>query len=286
MNTRLALPTGLLFAISVASLRADESKLPTNVIPPTTAYARASIDGKTHLVIVKLVEPELVTSTEKPKAAALRAKGWREVKVDLLDPAVQVHDVTGKRVAPDRVVKLLEKETPVLVSESGAVDHFHLLTTKESTLIFSVPSNSLSPPPQGPAAHKEKLEPSVIEQTLLELANAERGKVDAPPLTANLLLIKAARQHSANMARQGVLNHTLDEKGVAERLKEVGYSWSRYGENIARGQPTPAETISFWMKSSGHRENLLSNNFTQIGVAMAAGPDGQPYWTMVLATPN
>ena len=43
-----------------------------------------------------------------------------------------------------------------------------------------MPSEILSPLPQGAAAPEEKLKPSVIERSLLELANAERKKVDVP----------------------------------------------------------------------------------------------------------
>jgi uncharacterized protein YkwD len=116
------------------------------------------------------------------------------------------------------------------------------------------------------------------------LANGERKKTQLAPLIANSLLTKAARSHSANMAKQGRLEHTLDEKSVGSRLDGVGYVWNRCGENIALGPNTPAEAISAWMSSPGHRDNLLSKDFHHIGVASATAGDGQQYWTMVFAS--
>jgi uncharacterized protein YkwD len=143
----------------------------------------------------------------------------------------------------------------------------------------------VAPSPSPPATPRGGFETSATEQEILDLANAERKKAGAPALIPSPLLIQAARWHSANMAKQDNLDHTLDGKGVAERLNDVGYTWSRCGENIALGQRTPVEAIVSWMSSPGHRNNLLGTDYTQIGVAVAATKDGQKYWTMVLARP-
>jgi uncharacterized protein YkwD len=49
-------------------------------------------------------------------------------------------------------------------------------------------------------------------------------------------------------------------------MKSFGISYSSAGENIAKGQRTPQEVMNAWMNSSGHRANILSSSFTQIGV--------------------
>lgn len=141
-------------------------------------------------------------------------------------------------------------------------------------------------PAAAPFAPGGAFEVTPEEKELCALANAERQKAGVAPLAMSALLFKAARQHSANMARQEMLSHTLDEKGPTERLKDVGYEWSQYGENVALAQRTPADAILSWMNSPQHKENLLSKDSTQIGVAVAAAADGKKYWTMVLATPK
>lgn len=124
------------------------------------------------------------------------------------------------------------------------------------------------------------------EKKLIKLVNAERKKVDLPPLKANEKLMKAARGHSANMAAKGQLDHTLDEKGPGERLKDVRYASTGWGENIAAGQRTPAEAMESWMNSEGHRANLLGKDYREIGVALAKADDGTIYWTQVFAIPG
>ena len=61
-----------------------------------------------------------------------------------------------------------------------------------------------------------------------------------------------------------------------ERIKAEGYPnvapcgcarQTYYGENIARGQKTPEEVMQDWMNSQGHKDNILSKNFKEIGVA-------------------
>jgi uncharacterized protein YkwD len=237
--------------------------------------------------------------------------GWREVKLDPSERGVMVTTAAGKLIPRFDLPKLLKEETPVLVSAGRAADPFYLLTVKDNTLVIIAPESVVSPsvpavprvpnapapnapmvmPPRAPADAPMAGAPGVFEITpmekeLCELANAERKKAGLPALATSALLFKAARQHSANMAKQGVLSHTLDEKDVADRLKAVGYEWSQFGENIALGAKTPADAILTWMNSPPHKENLLTKESTQFGVAVAATADGQQYWTMVFGAPK
>jgi uncharacterized protein YkwD len=123
------------------------------------------------------------------------------------------------------------------------------------------------------------------EQGVLDLTNAERKKAGLPALRPNEKLFQAARAHSANMARQEVLAHTLDEQGPGDRIRKAGYRASTWGENCAAGQRTPEEAISSWMNSEGHRQNLLGQQFTEIGLGVAGSGSGMRYWTQVFATP-
>jgi uncharacterized protein YkwD len=59
-----------------------------------------------------------------------------------------------------------------------------------------------------------------------------------------------------------------------------GFAWRTVGENIARGQPTPAALVDAWMNSPGHCQNLLNPAFTQLGV----GRYGQ-LWTQDFGAP-
>src|SRR5947209_4274249 len=97
---------------------------------------------------------------------------------------------------------------------------------------------------------KPKLEMSKEEKEFVELTNKERAKAELPPLEPNALLFKAARAHSANMAKNGELEHKLDGKDIGDRAEGVGYDWSAIGENIATNEEdSPAGVVKLWMGS-------------------------------------
>src|SRR5436190_24218538 len=74
------------------------------------------------------------------------------------------------------------------------------------------------------------------EKRILELTNAIRRENRLPPLRVNATLVKCARAHSDNMAKQNTLAHTLDDKSPFDRLRDAGYRFRVAGENIATGR--------------------------------------------------
>jgi len=127
------------------------------------------------------------------------------------------------------------------------------------------------------------------ERQLLELVNKERAKADLPPLRPHPLLFKAARAHSANMAKQRKMDHILDGKRPAQRVEEVGYNWSKVAENLitADQSDVPLETIvKSWMDSKPHRENILLKDVTETGLGIATNAKGEIYCTQIFARPR
>lgn len=132
---------------------------------------------------------------------------------------------------------------------------------------------------------KPELKLSADEQKVLDLTNAERKKADLPPLMVNAKLFAAARAHSTNMAAKEVLAHELDGKNFDARVRDQGYRLGYGGENCAMGQESPAEAVSSWMSSEGHKANILGKNYKEIGIGIAKDAKGQRYWTQVFAAP-
>jgi uncharacterized protein YkwD len=135
---------------------------------------------------------------------------------------------------------------------------------------------------------ESKIKLSPKEKELLDLTNKARKEAKLPPLRPNETLIKVARAHSANMAKQEKLNHDLDCKTPFMRIKEAGYRYSYAGENIAAGTRNvpPAAVFDGWMKSKAHRENILGANFTEIGIGLAVSAKGEIYYTQVFGKPR
>ncbi len=64
-------------------------------------------------------------------------------------------------------------------------------------------------------------------------------------------------------------------------MESFGIKYTAAGENIAMGQRTASEVMNAWMNSPGHRNNILSPSFSEIGVGLAKGPNGRLYWTQM-----
>ena len=117
----------------------------------------------------------------------------------------------------------------------------------------------------------------VYEREVARLVNAERAKYGLPALTYSSALAAGAKEKSADMAKNGYFSHTSPTYGSPfDRMKSRGISYRAAGENIAMGYRTPEAVVQAWMDSPGHRANILSGKFTEIGVGYVA--EGN-YWT-------
>ena len=80
-----------------------------------------------------------------------------------------------------------------------------------------------------------------------------------------------------------------DGKEFSTALDEQGIRWRSCGENIAAGQKTPQQVVTAWMNSPGHRANILSENFTYLGVGFYYDYNGangtyRYYWAQNFCT--
>src|SRR5262245_11123701 len=113
-----------------------------------------------------------------------------------------------------------------------------------------------------------------FEASLVKQINTLRGVRGLRPLVLSAKLDAAATQHSREMGEYGYFEHeSLDQSPFWKRIQRwyghAGWrSWS-VGENIFYASPelTPSQAIAGWMQSGGHRANLLSGSWREIGVA-------------------
>lgn len=138
----------------------------------------------------------------------------------------------------------------------------------------TTPAAKDGPPPAGLPGTAD----AGLEATVMDLTNAERTKAGCKPLHPDARLATAAREHSADMAANGYFDHTSrDGHSPWKRMEDAGYP-NPGAENIAKGYATAAAVVDGWMKSPGHRANILNCDLRAIGVGMATGPVG-PVWT-------
>lgn len=118
------------------------------------------------------------------------------------------------------------------------------------------------------------------ENEVVRLVNIQRAKAGLPALKMNWQLSRVARYKSADMASKGYFSHNSPTYGTPFQMMEnFGLSFTAAGENIAYGQRTPAEVMDAWMNSPGHRSNIMSGSFSEIGVGLAKNKNGVCYWT-------
>jgi uncharacterized protein YkwD len=130
---------------------------------------------------------------------------------------------------------------------------------------------------------------STYDSELLALTNAERSKAGLPSLRLSTKLGQAGQNHAVDMVQKNFFSHTGSNGSQPwDRAKAVGYSYSSIGENIAAGNKTPAETINQWMRSPGHRSNILSRKYTEIGFGYTSNPSYQyeSVWVQVFGNPR
>jgi uncharacterized protein YkwD len=170
---------------------------------------------------------------------------------------------------------------PPLPPTSGSPDTGQPAAAVDTT---PTPTPARTTPAAKPPPEPTGLTPAEAE--VFMLVNAERAKVGCAPLTVDSRLVTAARRHSADMAARDYFDHTTpDGVNFATRITEAGYRWSMAGENIAKGQQTPASVMRAWMNSPGHRANILNCKYRNIGVGLAYSPRHDPVWTQDFATP-
>ena len=129
---------------------------------------------------------------------------------------------------------------------------------------------------------------SDVATKVFQLTNSERGNRGRARLRTNARLMQAAQLHAEQMARAGQTAHVLPNAAyprAEDRLAAAGYRWQSYGENLALGQPSPAAAVRDWMHSRGHRRNIVSPGFTELGVGYAIDGAGRPYYVQLFASP-
>lgn len=119
---------------------------------------------------------------------------------------------------------------------------------------------------------------------VLELTNDQRAGAGLPPLGQSPALAEAAQDYTRVLAGGACFGHTCGPlPDLADRLGRVGYAdWRAIGENVAAGYATPESVVDGWMASPGHRANILSAAYAEMGVgyvADASSPYGT-YWTV------
>jgi len=117
---------------------------------------------------------------------------------------------------------------------------------------------------------------------VVKYTNEYRAKNGRKAVTMDNTLALVASYRSVEMAQKDVLSHTRpDGSKFYDLAKKYGVSYTFIGENIGAYQMNAKEVVDAWYNSAGHRANMLSANYTKIGVGVGVTSDGYYYWTQI-----
>lgn len=148
------------------------------------------------------------------------------------------------------------------------------------------PGTAQAPAPKpSPAPQQEKEQApsgtalSAFEMRVVELTNEQRRKNGLQNLQPDTALSNVAQEKSNDMQAKNYFSHTSPTYGSPfDMMRDFGVTYRSAGENIAMGQRSAEEVVNAWMNSEGHRKNILSPNFTHIGVGHTGTGN---YWTQM-----
>lgn len=114
------------------------------------------------------------------------------------------------------------------------------------------------------------------------IVNQERSAKGLKALSYNSALGAVAQQKAEDMAKNNYFSHTSPTYGSAfDMLAKAKISYRSAGENIAKGQTSASAVMKAWMNSSGHKANILSSSYSEIGVGCAVSSNGTKYWVQI-----
>jgi uncharacterized protein YkwD len=128
-----------------------------------------------------------------------------------------------------------------------------------------------------PAMAADSFTNEITVENVVTLMNDYRAARGVAPLRADAQLMTAANDRMRHMEDESYWNHDSPD-GVTPFvwLKVRDYDYQYAGENLATGFETARLLVESWMESPGHRDNILSTDFEDCGIAIIDGTTTGP----------
>jgi uncharacterized protein YkwD len=127
-----------------------------------------------------------------------------------------------------------------------------------------------------------------LTDRLIDVVNQARVSQGLKPLRKSAALTKLAEEYAARMIERKFFSHLDPDTGYGpgQRALQNGYLFLSVGENLAAGQTAPEAVLDDWMASTeGHRENILSVQWKDVGAAVRTGGEYGTYWVLEFGNP-
>lgn len=112
----------------------------------------------------------------------------------------------------------------------------------------------------------------ISKTDVVDLTNQKRLQLGLQPLEISADLEVAARAKAEDMLKDDYWSHVApDGTEPWAFFASVNYDYRYAGENLARDFSNAHDAVEAWMASPTHRENMLSANYNEIGIAVVEG---------------
>lgn len=122
---------------------------------------------------------------------------------------------------------------------------------------------------------------------VVRLTNDHRATLGLPALKASRSLTRAAIWKVLHMSEYGYIAHDDPSppysRTFSQRVQDCGYPYPA-GENLGLGYSDPADVMSGWLNSPGHRANIERADYDVIGVGVGMSENGTLAWAQVFGT--
>lgn len=128
------------------------------------------------------------------------------------------------------------------------------------------------------------LDGGVSQSDVIEQTNEERLNRDAGVLVEDEALMEAAQSKAQHMLDENYWDHYAPDGTTPwSFINGAGYRYELAGENLAKNFQTSRGVVQGWMNSPDHRDNLLRDEYRDIGLGIASGRLDGRQTTIVVA---
>ncbi|MCM1022997.1 MAG: CAP domain-containing protein [Prevotella sp.] len=253
----------------VASSDGKSAKIVGKSTGSTYVHAKAKgIDLKCRIIVKKSFisanKDELDLEKGQSQKITLTVKGSKDIALQNSDK--DVCSTSWGKWDGDRI-------TLTVKAKKNGTANIKIYAKKFTNLAYKTVTVKVGSPDDKTASDAE---------AVIELVNDERSAQRKSKLTSDDTLNMIAEQRAKEIAEK--FSHTRpDGSQCATLLRENGIANVYAGENIAAGCTDAEEVMKLWMNSDGHRRNIMSGNYTRIGVGVYK-TNGTTYWVQVFTS--
>jgi uncharacterized YkwD family protein len=267
-------------------------------------------------IFVLFMTLTLVFSTSCSQQNAQTTKQKQQVIAGVESSSFQVGDIKNIKITANKAnIKAGCSNTTPVVQSTAKGTNFDVISEVSDWYALKLPNNNIGfvskqeckpivvednkpsiPPqssvaaPQGsttaktPAAKTNTSTLTAAEQQMLKLLNDARAQNNLSPLKVDMNLTNVARIKAQDMIDNKYFSHNSPKYGNPfDMMKSFGVKYIQAGENIA-GNQSVQNAENALMNSPGHRKNILSPDFTHIGIGIQkGGPYGNMFSQMFIS---